>query len=62
MRHVAIRAYMVAHPSEAQAYGVLKAQLASLYSNDIEAYMDRKDSFIKARERLALEWWASHGP
>ena len=60
MRHVAFRAYMVAHPSEAQAYGVLKAQLASLHSDDIEAYMDGKDSFIKERERLALEWWASH--
>lgn len=57
---MAFRAYMVAHPSEAQAYGVLKAQLASLHSDDIEAYMDGKDSFIKERERLALEWWASH--
>jgi len=62
MRHVAFRAYMVAHPSEAQAYGALKMRLASLHSDDIEAYMDGKDSFIKKRERLALEWWASHKP
>jgi GrpB-like predicted nucleotidyltransferase (UPF0157 family) len=59
MRHIAFRAYMVAHRTEAQAYGTLKERLASLHPDDIEAYMDGKDSFIKDRERLALEWWAS---
>jgi GrpB-like predicted nucleotidyltransferase (UPF0157 family) len=62
IRHLAFRAYMVAHPSEAQAYGALKEWLASLHPNDIDAYMDGKDSFIKDRERIALDWWASQHP
>lgn len=59
MRHVAFRAYMVAHPAEAQAYGALKERLALLHPNDIKAYMDGKDSYIKDRERVALGWSAS---
>jgi GrpB-like predicted nucleotidyltransferase (UPF0157 family) len=59
VRHIAFRAYMVTHPAEAQAYGALKERLASLHPDDIAAYMDGKDSFIKDRERLALAWWAS---
>ncbi len=59
IRHVAFRAYMVAHLAEAQAYGALKERLASRHPDDIEAYMDGKDAFIKDREHRALEWWAS---
>lgn len=57
VRHIAFRAYMVAHPAEAQAYGTLKVRLASRHPDDIAAYREGKDAFIKQRERLALEWW-----
>jgi GrpB-like predicted nucleotidyltransferase (UPF0157 family) len=53
---------MVAHPLEAQAYGALKERLALQHPGDIDAYMEGKDTFIKERERLALDWWASQTP
>lgn len=59
VRHLAFRAYMAAHPDDAQAYGRLKQHLAGLHPEDIEAYMAGKDAYIKDRERVALAWWAS---
>jgi GrpB-like predicted nucleotidyltransferase (UPF0157 family) len=57
-RHLAFRAYTVAHLDQAAAYGALKARLALQHPDDIEAYMDGKDPFIKHAERDALVWWA----
>jgi len=59
VRHRAFRAYMVAHPDEARAYGALKERLASQHPDDMEAYMDGKDAFVRERERRALAWWGS---
>ncbi|MCM1983890.1 GrpB family protein [Lyngbya confervoides] len=56
LRHLAFRDYMIAHPEAAQAYSQLKQRLAVAYPDDIEAYMDGKDSFIKAMEQKSLEW------
>lgn len=55
-RHLAVRDYLRAYPEEAAQYGSLKEQLASQYPNDIEAYMDGKDSFVKNLEKKALDW------
>ncbi len=56
-RHLAFRDYMMAHPDEAQRYSDLKRQLVkTLQPDDIDGYMDGKDSFIKEMERRALEW------
>jgi GrpB-like predicted nucleotidyltransferase (UPF0157 family) len=60
-RHLAFRDYMIAHPDEARAYGALKKQLATAHPDDIEAYMDGKDSYIKEQERKALGWSARRG-
>ncbi len=59
VRIMAFRAYMVAHPADAQAYGALKAGLAARHPGDKVAYRDGKAAFVKERERLALDWWAS---
>lgn len=56
VRHLAFRDYMIAHPLIAQAYSDLKRRLASDFPDDIEAYMDGKDPFIKEHERNALKW------
>ena len=55
-RHLAFRDYMIAHPVEAQMYGCLKQRLALEHPDDIEAYMDGKDSFIKEHEAKAIAW------
>ena len=55
-RHLAFRDYLIAHPETAQEYSRLKLELAQKCNNDIEAYMDGKDAFIKDIERKALEW------
>jgi GrpB-like predicted nucleotidyltransferase (UPF0157 family) len=55
-RHLAFRDYMIAHPLIAQSYSLLKQRLAAAHPYDIEAYMDGKDSFIKAHEAKAIIW------
>jgi len=55
-RHLAFRDYMITHPDEAQAYSLLKRRLAASHPDDIEAYMDGKDSFIKEHEARAIIW------
>jgi len=56
-RHLAFRDYMIAHPTEAGAYGELKLNLAREFPEDIHRYMDGKDPFIKEHEARALAWW-----
>jgi GrpB-like predicted nucleotidyltransferase (UPF0157 family) len=55
-RHLALRDYLIAHPDELDAYCRLKTGLARQHENDIEAYMDGKDSFIKEIDRKAAAW------
>ena len=45
---------MIAHPDIAAAYSTLKRQLADRHPEDVEAYMDGKDGFIKEMEARAL--------
>jgi GrpB-like predicted nucleotidyltransferase (UPF0157 family) len=55
-RHLAFRDYMVAHPEEARQYGELKQELATHHPEDIEAYMDGKNAYIKEQQAIALAW------
>jgi GrpB-like predicted nucleotidyltransferase (UPF0157 family) len=55
-RHIAFRDYLIAHPEEAQEYSVLKRAQAAAHPDDIQAYMDGKDPFIKHHEAKAIEW------
>jgi GrpB-like predicted nucleotidyltransferase (UPF0157 family) len=60
-RHLAFRDYMIAHPTEAERYGELKRALARAYPEDMEAYMDGKDSYIEEQQAKALAWYAARG-
>ncbi len=55
-RHLRFRDYLIAHPEEARAYGVLKARLAQEFRFDPEGYMDGKDEFIRQIDEKALAW------
>jgi GrpB-like predicted nucleotidyltransferase (UPF0157 family) len=55
-RHLAFRDYMIAQPAIAHSYSLLKQHLATSHPDDIEAYMDGKDSFIKENEEKAIIW------
>lgn len=56
-RHLAFRDYLRTHPQAAKCYGELKTVLAQMYPNDIEAYMDGKNAFVKNLEQKALGWY-----
>ena len=55
-RHLAVRDYLRAHEDEAKRYAALKQALAVRYPNDLGAYCDGKDAFMKELERKALKW------
>ena len=59
VRHLAFRDYLCAHPAVTQEYGALKEALAQRHPDDIGAYMDGKDGFIKAVEAEAVRWFGS---
>lgn len=58
-RHLALPAYLRAHPDAALAYGALKRNLAERFCEDIDAYCAGKDAFVKELERRALDWFAA---
>ena len=49
-RHLAFRDYLRTHRARAAAYSNLKRELAEIHGDDLEAYMDGKDDFVKAVE------------
>lgn len=55
LRHLAFRDYLVENRSVACEYGRLKTELAQKYPDDIEAYCDGKDSFVKHHEAKAIQ-------
>jgi GrpB-like predicted nucleotidyltransferase (UPF0157 family) len=59
-RHLAFRDYMITHSEAAQEYSELKIKLAQKYFDNIQAYMDGKDGFIKEIDLKAAKWRASH--
>ena len=55
LRHLAFRDYLIANHSIALEYDKLKRELAQKYPEDLEAYCDGKDSFVKHHEAKAVE-------
>ena len=53
---MAFRDYLRAHDDVAAAYATLKRRLALAHPDDMTAYMDGKDVFIKEVESRALAW------
>lgn len=56
-RHLVFRDYLRAHPHIAAKYGDLKKKLAAQFPEDIQAYCDGKDVFVKQTEKEALLWY-----
>jgi GrpB-like predicted nucleotidyltransferase (UPF0157 family) len=56
LRHLLFRDYMIAHPVDAERYGVLKRKLAQQYRYDNEGYCTGKDAFIKEIDQKAADW------
>ena len=61
VRHLAFRDYMIAHPKIAEMYGDLKVRLAAHHPEDIGAYSEGKDAFVKEHLAKALLWRAAGG-
>lgn len=57
LRHVAFRDYLKSNPEKRVAYSTLKQELAKKYPQDIAAYCDGKDAFVKRLEKEALLWY-----
>lgn len=47
LRHVAFKDFMIANPTYALAYALIKKNLATVFFDDIENYVDGKASFVQ---------------
>ena len=56
-RHLAVREYLRSHPTVCAEYGELKRRLASQYPDDIEAYCNGKETFMRQLEQKALRFY-----
>lgn len=56
-RHLAFRDFLCKHGEDAKGYAALKESLASRFPNNIEAYMDGKNDFVKNLEQRAIKWY-----
>lgn len=56
-RHLAFCAYLRGHPEACREYGRLKREAYARHPDDIAAYNDSKDAWIRRVESLALEWY-----
>ena len=57
IRHLAFKEYLIAHPEVAKSYEDLKLDVAKKCNNDIGAYCDGKNEFIKTYEQHAVAWY-----
>jgi len=56
-RHLAFCAYLRAHPAARDDYAQLKRQVYAQHPDDIGAYNDGKNDWIKRTEALATPWY-----
>lgn len=54
-RHIAFRNYLRTHVADANAYALLKRELASRFVNDREAYNEAKSGFVQEILQRTLE-------
>ena len=57
LRHLAFPAYLRGHPDVATEYAAVKRRAYALHPDDVAAYNDAKNEWIKEHERRALTWW-----
>ena len=57
IRHRAFKEYLIAYPLVAKEYARLKLEVAKNCNDDIGAYCDGKDEFVKMHEKHALDWY-----
>jgi GrpB-like predicted nucleotidyltransferase (UPF0157 family) len=56
-RHLAFCAYLRSHTKTRDEYAALKREVYARHPDDIAAYNDAKNDWIKAVEAMALEWY-----
>jgi GrpB-like predicted nucleotidyltransferase (UPF0157 family) len=61
-RHLAFCAYLRAHPDACREYAALKRAVFARHADDMLAYNDGKNDWIKAREPIAIAWYRARGP
>ena len=61
-RHLAFRDYLLAYPEKAKEYEAVKVRAAALHPDNVLAYNDAKNDWIKETEREALAWQARRSP
>jgi len=56
-RHLAFCAYLRAHPAACLEYAALKRVVFARHADDMLAYNDGKNDWIKAHEPIAIAWY-----
>lgn len=56
-RHLAFRGFLRAHPANAREYGDFKRALVKQFPEDMEAYINGKEIFLKEIEEQAIHWY-----
>jgi GrpB-like predicted nucleotidyltransferase (UPF0157 family) len=60
LRHIAFRDYLRVHPDVRDEYCELKKEISKKHYQDMLDYNDAKDSWVKATERKAIDWYKTN--